>query len=209
MTQIFKQETISTDTFVRLARALEQGAVAVLPTDTVYGMATGAFCEKSIERIYQLKKRPSRQPLQLLIGQVSQVHRVALFSSEAQAAADCFWPGSLTLILPPTPAGRPLLRGCPGLGIRVPAMPFLQNLLAEMTAPLACTSANEHGCPVVTNEHDLLELFNGKVDFIVLGGTLSPTASSVVDVTGPARLLREGVLSREKLEQVMGISFIS
>ena len=104
MTQIFKQETISTDTFVRLARALEQGAVAVLPTDTVYGMATGAFCEKSIERIYQLKKRPSRQPLQLLIGQVSQVHRVALFSSEAQAAADCFWPGALTLILPPTPA---------------------------------------------------------------------------------------------------------
>ena len=75
-----------------------------------------------------------------------------------------------------------------------------------MEAPLACTSANLHGQPVLTDEETILKTFDGKVDFIFLGGTLSPTASSVVDLTKkPPVLLREGSLSRHLLEQTLGL----
>ena len=56
---------------------------------------------------------------------------------------------------------------------------------------------------MLTHEQDLVELFDGKVDFILKGGTLSPVASSVVDFTQAPRLVRQGVLSQTDLERVM------
>jgi len=206
-TQIFNVSEVTPDLLAAAAHALEQGAVAVIPTDTVYGIATGAFCEGSIARICQLKKRSLGQPFQFLMATTAQVRRVAAWPQEAAALADAFWPGALTLVLPPTQVGKPLLRGFAGLGIRVPDTVFLQRLLGALPGPLACTSANEHGKPVLTHEQDLVELFKGHVDFIFKGGTLSPTPSSVVDLTGRPRLLREGALSGENLEQVMGCLF--
>ena len=206
-TRIFNVSDFTADLFTEVAAALKQGAVAVLPTDTVYGIATGAFCEESIARICQLKKRSLGQPLQFLMANTPLVHEVARFSAEAEKLAQAFWPGGLTLILPASQGGQPLLRGFAGLGIRVPDHPFLQQLLGALQGPLACTSANEHGKPVITREQDLVKLFNGHVDFIFKGGTLSPMPSSVVDLTGRPRLVREGALSGEKLEQIMGCSF--
>lgn len=206
-TRIFNLSTLTAPQRQEMARALEQGALAVLPTDTVYGIATGAYCEQSIEEICQLKKRSQHQPLQFLIKTVEQVRRVAVLSVEAEKLAQAYWPGALTLILPAAEKGRALLRGFDGLGIRVPAFAFLQQLLQDMPSALACTSANEHGQAVLTHEEDLVELFSGKVDFIVRAGTLSPVASSVVDLTQKPRLLREGVLTRESLETVMGCTF--
>lgn len=187
----------------QLALGLQQGAVAVLPTDTVYGLATGAYCEESIQRIYQLKNRPAASPLQLLAGSVEQAYQIARFSTGAKKLASRFWPGGLTLVLPPSQAGQQLTRGFAGLGVRVPANLFLQQVLAEMQSVLACTSANEHGKPVITQENNLVETFDGKVDFLVLGGTLSPVASSVVDLTALPRLLREGAISRKDLETTL------
>ena len=208
-TQIFNLADVTPALVLQTARALAQGALAVIPTDTVYGIATGAFCEQSIREIGRLKNRPVSQAFQFLMSDMQQVRRVAQLGAEASALARAFWPGALTLILPPTPQGRPLLRGFEGLGIRVPAAPFLQQLLKQTQTPLACTSANRHGSPVLTKEQDLVELFEGKVDFIFKGGTLTPLASSVVDLTGQPRLLREGALPKKELEQVMGRLFIN
>lgn len=205
-TLIFKTFEMTPEYVQMAAGAIDKGAVAVLPTDTVYGIGTGAFCEKSIAAIYRLKERPAASPLQILTGTVEQARRVADFSPEADQLARAFWPGGLTAILPPSPAGQPLARGFAGLGIRVPGYPFLTDLLCRMEAPLACTSANLHGQPVLTDEETILKTFDGKVDFIFLGGTLSPTASSVVDLTKkPPVLLREGSLSRHLLEQTLGL----
>ena len=78
-----------------------------------------------------------------------------------------------------------------------------------MSGPLACTSANLHGQNVITTQEILLNTFNGKVDYIIQAGTLSPLASSVVDLTTTARLLREGGISRTSLEEILGQSFAS
>ncbi len=203
-TRIVNAADLSAEEIVRLAQEIEAGAVAVLPTDTVYGIGTGARAEKSIQQIYQIKERPSTSPLQLLTGSVEQARQVAQFSPGAEKLAHAFWPGGLTLILPPAEAGKPLTRGFAGLGLRVPGHQFLVELLRKMHTPLACTSANLHGQDVITQEPVLLETFDGKVDFILLAGTLSPVASSVVDLTQKPRLLREGALSRAELSRVLG-----
>ena len=208
-TQIFNWHELTPALLEKTAQALKQGALAILPTDTVYGIATGAFCEESIAEICRLKNRSQQQPLQFLMSGTERVHDIAVFSPQAEKLAQAYWPGALTMILPATPEGKPLLRGFNGLGIRVPAMPVLQQMLMRLEGPLACTSANEHGKPVLTSDQDLVELFEGKVDFIFKGGTLSPISSSVVDLTADPRLLRAGALSKEKLEQAMGCSLIA
>ena len=200
-TQILKDKANATV----LARALEQGAVAVFATDTVYGVGTGAFCETAVQKIYTIKQRPVAQPLQILVGSVEQAQQIAQFSPAALRVAHKYWPGGLTLIVPPTQEGKPLLRGAKGLGLRVPAYEPLCRVLSQMRMPLCSTSANVHGQPVLTDETSVLDTFDGQVDYILLGGTLSPTASSVLDVTvNPARLLREGSILKQDLQQVWG-----
>lgn len=206
-THIFKTAEVTPEILARAAREIESGAVAVLPTDTVYGIGTGAFCEASVKRIYEIKERPASSPLQILTGSLEQACAAAVFSPGALRLAQAFWPGGLTMILPPSRKGRALARGFAGVGLRVPGNRFLVSLLLAMNAPLACTSANLHGQPVLTQEKDVLETFDGKADYIFLGGTLSPTASSVADLTGEPVLLREGEVKRAELERVWGAPF--
>ena len=209
MTTIFNVQTLTPAEIAGLARALDDGALAVFATDTVYGMGTGAFCETAVQKIYTIKKRPANQPLQILVADMEQAGRIAQFSLAATAVAKTYWPGGLTLIVPPTDSGKALLRGGKGLGIRIPACEPLRQILAHMKGPLCSTSANLHAQPVLTQEKDVLRTFDGRVDYILLGGTLSPTPSSVLDVTTqPARLLREGCVSKEDLTQVYGALII-
>jgi len=203
-TLIFKTREMTPEYISMAAGALDKGALAVLPTDTVYGIGTGAFCETSIKEIYRIKERPLSVPLQILTGSLEQAQQIAQFSEGAARLAQSFWPGALTMVLPPAPEGRALARGFAGIGLRVPGNKFLGGLLSAMKTPLACTSANLHGQPVLTDEKAVLETFDGKVDFIFLGGTLSPTASSVVDLTADPLLLREGGIPRAELERELG-----
>lgn len=204
MTRIFDVHTLTASQKSEIARALSEGAVVVFPTDTVYGIGTGAFCEESTQKIYQLKNRPATQPLQILTASVEQAQSVAIFNEAARKLASAYWPGALTLILPPSEKGKNLTRGFAGLGLRVPKYPPLTDILAQMSMPLSSTSANLHGQPVLTDENEVLSAFAQKVDIIIKGGLLSPTASSVVDLTekNPV-LLREGALSKTDLEHIL------
>lgn len=204
-TQIFNVREMTSDLITRAAREITAGAVAVFPTDTVYGIGTNAFNEKSISRLYEIKNRPPVSALQILTGTVRQAQEVVQWEEPAKKLAQAFWPGALTIILPPSPKGEALLRGFAALGLRVPGNEFLVSLLSCMGAPMASTSANLHGQPTLTQEEDLLNTFDGKTDFIFLGGTLSPVASSVITLAEKKpRLLREAAVSRSALEEVLG-----
>lgn len=203
--RIFSARTITDVQLKEVAHALDKGAVAVFPTDTVYGIGCSAFCPLAIEKIYALKQRPSAQPLQVLVPNIETARQVAEFSDEAERLARDFWPGALTLIVKPTKQGQSLARGSKGIGLRVPAYTMLLKILQNMKGPLCSTSANLHGQPVLVEEEKLTEIFATQVDFIIKGGTLSPVASSVVDVTDKwmPRLLREGSLSQMMLERTL------
>ena len=94
-THIFKTVEMTDEYLEMAARAVDGGAVAVVPTDTVYGIGTGTFCEPSIEEIYRIKERPAGSPLQILTGTLAQAREVAVFSEAAEklAAAYKAWKG--------------------------------------------------------------------------------------------------------------------
>ena len=202
-TQIYPINQLTPTQLADVARAVKGGALAALATDTVYGLAASAFEEKAIQRIYTLKERPAGMPLQILIGCVAAAREIVCWNDGAEKLASAYWPGALTMILPANEKGQPLLRGAKGLGLRVPKHAGLLQFLKVLDAPLACTSANAHGKPVITTQEDLISFCGGKVEFILTDGTLSPVASSVVDMTGAPALLREGALPRRALENIL------
>lgn len=205
--RIFRIEEMTAAQMREAAALIECGVVAVYPTDTVYGVGASAFNEDAIKRIYEIKQRPSGAALQILTGSAAQAREVVQWTEQAQRLAAAYWPGALTMILPPNEKGRPLLRGFKGLGLRVPAYAALTELLAALACPMASTSANLHGRPVFTKEEEIIEFFDGKADLILAGGTLGARASSVLDLTGPEpKLLREEALSRAELEKTLGAS---
>ena len=202
-TQIYNFQTLTPEQESQLAQALSQGAVAVFATDTVYGIGTGALCEESIARIYALKKRPATQPLQLLVPSLMHAQRIARFNAGALRVARTFWPGGITLLVPPSEEGQALLRGSQALGIRVPAHLPLLRLLMQMSMPMASTSANLHASPVLTREEDVLNAFDGQVEYMLVSGTLSPMASTVLDVTTHVmHVVRAGEISHKELARV-------
>lgn len=205
MSQIFRIDEMTAQEMAFVAAQIDAGAVAVFPTDTVYGIGTNAFCEESIGRIYALKERPATAALQILVGSVEQAKKVVTWPDAAEKLAQAFWPGGLTVILPANEKGTPLLRGFAGLGLRVPAHAKLAEILTMMQNPLASTSANKHAMPVITEEKILLEFFEGKADIILLGGKCSALASTVIDLSSEPALLREGAIFRQEIEKILGL----
>ena len=205
MTKIYPINQLTPAQQDEVILAIQAGALVAFATDTVYGLGANAFDETAIQRIYQLKQRPISSALQILIGSIEQAKQIVQWSEPADKLARAYWPGALTLIMLPNQKGQALRRGFTGIGLRVPAHAALQGLLRALPAPLASTSANLHGQPVWTTQEEVIASLQGKVEYILTGGTLSAVASSVVDLTGEPKLLREGSLSRQELEKVLTI----
>lgn len=204
-TQIFPINHLTESQLQQLSEATKAGAVVAWATDTVYGLAADAFNEEAISRIYKLKGRPASMPLQILVDSVQSARPLAQWNDAALRLAEAYWPGALTLILPPSAKGKNLCRGFKGLGLRVPNHAGLLRVLTYLKKPMACTSANIHGEPVITDETILTKTFDNKVDYILTDGNLSAVASSVVDMVAEPALLREGAIFKKELEQTLHV----
>ena len=128
------------------AAALRAGGVALVPTDTVYGLA--ALTPAAVEDLFVLKGRPIDRSVAVLVADRPAAESLA--ESVPAALADLMdrhWPGPLTVVLPRREAPGPRLGGDAGtVGVRCPDHPWLRRLLAAV-GPLAVTSANRHATP--------------------------------------------------------------
>jgi L-threonylcarbamoyladenylate synthase len=175
-----------------LAHLLRNGGVALLPTDTIYGLHAVAANERAIERIVEAKGRGSDKPFIVLGASTGQLRNSGVFfPAETLAALEQLWPGPLTAVLPivnPTAASC----GTATLAVRIPALEWLRNLVS-LTGPLASTSANVSGEPPLCSPEELSERLAHAIDAIVDLGRLEGKPSVIVDFTGDeARLIREG-----------------
>lgn len=196
--RIFNASETTPEILGEACAALKRGAVIILPTDTVYGIASSADSEEGTAKIYLLKNRRADTPLQLLLPSLSAARELAEFDQKALALADKYWPGEMTLILPPAPEGQKYLRHSASLGLRVPAHPLAQRLLNTLRAPLRASSANTHGDAPLKTEEEILNAFNGKAEYIFLDGTIETQSSAVVQ-TAPFKILRPGRYKTEDL----------
>lgn len=187
---------------------LASGGVAAIPTDTVYGLAANAFDESAVLKIYELKGRPEGMALPLLLSEAEEVGMCAeKMPQAAWTLMERFWPGALTLVVSKS-AGIPdiVTAGLDTVALRVPDHPVPRAIAKTLSAPITGTSANLSGRPALTNAASVRREFGDAIDFVLDGGdALGGMASTIMDISGDKmRVLREGAVSREEIEAVLG-----
>jgi L-threonylcarbamoyladenylate synthase len=163
-------------------RLLRAGGLAVLPTDTVYGIGCAAVLPDACARLYRLKARPAGQPTAVVFGSVATAEEVL-----GEPLPRDLLPGPVTLIVP-NPGGRfaYLCGSTPArIGVRVPELAPAMAGLADAVGGLALTSANRRGEAAPGRLSDVPPELVAAAAVVVDGGTLPGLASTVLDLTGP------------------------
>jgi len=169
-------------------KILRDGGIVGFPTDTVYGIAADSRNKKAIEKLYTIKKRDKKKPLQILVDSIAAAEKIGRFSAEARALAEKYWPGALTLVVPS------LHNSTQTIGIRIPDHPIALELLKTFGQPLTATSANISGEESTIDEKTAEAMLpRGVIDLFISGKCGSGLGSTVIDITGKKPIiLRQG-----------------
>ncbi|MFN2611285.1 MAG: L-threonylcarbamoyladenylate synthase [Actinomycetota bacterium] len=178
------------DAVAEVARAIADGQLVVIPTDTVYGLVS-ALTPDAVLRVFAAKRRELGKPIAVLAGSMADAEKLAVFDHRAKRAAAQGWPGALTLVLPAGPTAE-RIEGVISetVGIRIPDHQFASDLL-RLTGPLPATSANISGVEPVTTIEEAIQAFGETVGLYVDGGELSGAPSKVISMLGPPRTIRD------------------
>lgn len=213
MSQTLHLDGSNASDVARAAELLRAGGLVAFATETVYGLGANALSSEAVAGIFAAKQRPSWDPLIVHLASVEQLSRVAQIplglSSRIAALAAAFWPGPLTLLLPrnsnipdEVTAGRELV------GVRVPAHPAAQALLAAVGLPIAAPSANLFGHTSPTTAAHVLADLEGRIDAVLDAGPTSiGVESTVLDpAQTPMVLYRPGAVTAEQLTAATGVA---
>ncbi len=188
------------------ARCLLAGGVALLPTDTVYGLAASPTAPGGVEKIFLLKRRPATLNLPVMVASVEDarllgidVNRTAsaLFNSE-------YMPGPLTVVAGFGAASRPAwLAGRDEVAVRIPDEPFMLELLRR-TGPLLVTSANLHGKATRETPQEILSELDGAPDMALDLGEREIIPSTIVNSRcDPPKVERHGQVPALEIERIL------
>lgn len=199
------------------ADCLTAGGLALVPTETVYGVgvAISAFAanleipgpDTGYGRIFTLKQREFTQTVPWLVDGPAALERYGKDVPHSICAlAEKLWPGALTLVVPAADDVPPFMRAADGtVALRASASPVVQELIARCGSPLAVTSANTHGKPAPISFDEVEPRILAGVDVAVdAGETLCRDASTIVAVRdGELQILREGALAVREIRAVL------
>lgn len=191
------------------ARLLREGGVVVIPTDTLYGLAASIFRPDAVERIYEIKQRPSRVPLPVLLATAQDLSIVARSVPRvAWSLIHAFWPGSLTLVLPARAGLSPFITGGGStVAVRVPAHRGCLQLLETLGEPIIGTSANLHGQPAARTASEARQWLDGGVDAVVIDESTPVLGlpSTVLEVSDElCTVHRPGAVDIEAIRRIVG-----
>ncbi|MEE2761539.1 MAG: L-threonylcarbamoyladenylate synthase [Pseudomonadota bacterium] len=191
------------------ANYLRAGKLTAFPTETVYGLGADAANEEAVARIFQVKGRPSFNPLIVHVRDTVQARALCDWNETAEAMARTFWPGALTLVLPRNPDAKLstlVTAGLDTIALRVPDQSIAQALLARSDLAIAAPSANPSGSVSPTTAAHVAATFDSGIAGIVDGGACRiGLESTVLDLSGPTpMLLRPGGISTELISEALG-----
>ena len=191
------------------ARILREGGLVAFPTETVYGLGADATNGQAVAAIFAAKGRPLFNPLIVHVADLEEARRHVELSPRAQALAEKFWPGALTLVLPRrknSPLSLLVSAGLDTVALRAPSHPAAIALLRETGRPVAGPSANRSGQVTATMASHVAESLGGNLDFILDAGVATlGIESTVVGFDGDRPLLlRPGAIPREEIEDLIG-----
>ena len=172
---------------------LKNGAVGVLPSDTVYGLMCVAANEAAVGRLYAIKHRANK-PGTLIAANLQQFIKLGM-DEQYLKAVERFWPGAVSVRIPHSPANYLVDIPTGTIAARIPDYDELLQVLAK-TGALQTTSANVAGAPVVNTIAEAQACFGNTVDFYVDGGDLSgkPASTIVQIIDGKVEVVRQGAV---------------
>lgn len=189
---------------------ISRGGVIAFRTDTFYGLGADPFNAAAVARIRELKGREDDKPILLLVSDREEVERVIAERSQTFAnAAAAFWPGPLTIIgIAVAGLRAEITAGTGTVGVRLPADENVRTLVRECGGILTATSANPSGREPARSAQEVAEYFPNTssrgLDLILDGGEVTVTEPSTVldTTTSPPRVVREGAISGELIQQL-------
>ena len=190
------------------SKIIKEGGLVAFPTETVYGLGADGLNPIAVAKVFEVKKRPSFNPLILHISKRGQLEEFSKIESEKiLRLVDKFWPGPLTLVLPKTDKVPEIVTaGNPTVAIRMPDHPVALQLIEACNTPIAAPSANRFGHLSPTEAAHVENYLGSKVDMILDGGKCAVGVESTILQfhENEFYLLRPGGLSKEDIESVAG-----
>jgi L-threonylcarbamoyladenylate synthase len=186
------------------AQLIREGKVVAFPTETVYGLGANALNAMAVARIFELKERPSFDPLIVHIAAFDELAQLTTSTDKrVELLAERFWPGPLTIILPKSDIVPDIVTsGLETVGIRMPSNPVARELIRSAGCPVAAPSANKFGQLSPTRAGHVAKQLPD-VDYILDGGQATVGIESTIIALNEKgfEILRHGVITRDEIEQ--------
>ena len=209
MTEVLTIDPLRPDpgAIARAAETLRRGGLVAFPTETVYGLGAHALNQVAVRRVFEVKQRPSNDPLIVHVTSLAQVTPLAdRIPDVVPRLAACFWPGPLTVVVRRS-ARVPdeVTAALPTVAIRMPAHPIARALIDTAAIPVAAPSANLFSRPSPTRAEHVLADLGGRIDLVIDGGpTTIGVESTVLDLSGDTpTILRPGAVTLDMLREVI------
>ncbi len=168
------------------------GNIAVIPTDTIYGVVAQATNPSAVQKIYNVKQRDPAKPFIILISEVDDLKLFGINPNKTVTdLLNSYWPGPVSIILDcPNPQLEYLHRGTNSLAFRLPQNESIRKLI-KATGPLAAPSANPEGLPPATNISEAKAYFGDSVDCYI-EGDVNAKPSKIIRISsdGKEEILR-------------------
>ncbi len=182
------------------SQIINQGGIAIFPTDTVYGIGCNPYNKDSVRKIYGIKSRDISKPFPGLVYSKDIAEKIVFIDEFTKKIVERFWPGSLTIILKLTDENlKRSLNVTDKIAIRVPNHKCTLELLKKCNF-LVGTSANISGQSSFTNPDECIKNIQN-YDIFVDGGVIDSTAeSTIIEIEDEKiKIIREGTLSYEEI----------
>lgn len=205
MTKIIQADAAA---IAKAAVLIKEGGLVAMPTETVYGLAGNALDGKAVARIYEAKGRPSFNPLIAHFASVEEAKTCAVFDERAEALAQSFWPGPLTMVLQRAQdcaVSELATAGLESIAVRIPDHAVARDLIKAAGVPLVAPSANKSGGLSPTAPAHVAASLGDKVDTILAAGKCKVgLESTVIDLSdGTPVILRPGAITAEDISSVL------
>ena len=191
------------------AKQLLKGEIVVFPTETVYGIGADATNNNAVAKIFEIKNRPSFNPLIVHTTNINEAMTIGYFNETSKLLAENYWPGPLTIVVPckeNSKISKLVTAGLETVAIRVPNHEIAQSLLTAVGRPIAAPSANLSGKLSPTNAHHVQNSLGQLVKIILDKGACKiGIESTVISCSKHSfNLLRPGAITAKELEQLVG-----
>ena len=201
---IFRFNNNSTSKAIKFLR---KNSIVGLPTETVYGIAGNAYSKISINKIYNIKKRPRNNPLIVHYSNINSAKDDVILNRNFFILYNKFCPGPITFVVKKAQSTRiqsNVTSGLKTVAIRFPEHKVIKTILKKINFPLAIPSANQSSGISPVTALDVAEEFKKKIKVIIDGGRSKiGIESTVIDLSGKLKILRPGAISASEISRVL------